>query len=277
MDAKMLVCGGCVGIFGARRRQLCKAAPNSVLEVEMARARRGSVGGGVLSRMQHDDVPGRRCCTLWPLHSFCALTLHFHPHVSRASDSHCSTQHCSNTTMRPSSSLVRAFARASAPRPFKASPAEHIPAPAKRLLHTCPLRTSPAKRPSPVLSRVRALPACRFESSSAAPTPPNTSTKAPESRLDREQIPSYELTFTCNVCKTRSSHRMSKQGYHKGTILISCPDCKNRHLISDHLKVRRASRHGESQDTDFRRYSQTSPSQSKILCEKRAISSREAR
>jgi protein import protein ZIM17 len=143
-----------------------------------------------------------------------------------------------NTTMRPSSSLLRALARASAPRPLKASPAEHIPAPAKRLLHTCTLRTSPVIRPSPVLSRARALAARRFESSSAAPTPPTTSTKAPESRLDREQIPSYELTFTCNVCKTRSSHRMSKQGYHKGTILISCPDCKNRHLISDHLKVR---------------------------------------
>jgi protein import protein ZIM17 len=137
--------------------------------------------------------------------------------------------------MRPSPSLLRAFARASAPRPLKASPAEHIPAPAKRLLHT--LRTSPATRPSPVLSRVRALPTRRFESTSAAPTQPSTSTKAPESRLDREQVPSYELTFTCNVCKTRSSHRMSKQGYHHGTILISCPDCKNRHLISDHLKV----------------------------------------
>jgi len=50
-------------------------------------------------------------------------------------------------------------------------------------------------------------------------------------------VPSYELTFTCKVCETRSSHRLSKQGYHKGTILISCPGCKNRHLISDHLKI----------------------------------------
>jgi hypothetical protein len=30
---------------------------------------------------------------------------------------------------------------------------------------------------------------------------------------------------------------MSKQGYHHGTILITCPGCKNRHLIADHLKV----------------------------------------
>jgi protein import protein ZIM17 len=138
-------------------------------------------------------------------------------------------------TMRPASSLLRTLARASAPHTLRLSPAEHIPTPAKRLLHS--LRTSPATRPSPVLSRVRALSAKRFESTSAPPSQSGVSTNAPESRLDRENVPSYELTFTCNVCKTRSSHRLSKQGYHKGTILISCPDCKNRHLISDHLKV----------------------------------------
>ncbi|KAF9634583.1 Signal recognition particle SRP14 subunit [Lasiodiplodia theobromae] len=45
------------------------------------------------------------------------------------------------------------------------------------------------------------------------------------------------MTFTCKVCETRSSHKISKQGYHHGTVLISCPGCKNRHLISDHLRV----------------------------------------
>jgi protein import protein ZIM17 len=53
----------------------------------------------------------------------------------------------------------------------------------------------------------------------------------------RPEVPSYEMTFTCKACSTRSSHRMSKQGYHHGTILITCPGCKNRHLIADHLKV----------------------------------------
>ncbi|KAH0289760.1 zf-DNL-domain-containing protein [Aureobasidium namibiae CBS 147.97] len=56
----------------------------------------------------------------------------------------------------------------------------------------------------------------------------------PESR---EEVPSYEMTFTCKACSIRSSHRMSKQGYHHGTILITCPGCKNRHLIADHLKI----------------------------------------
>ncbi|CAA9957288.1 Zf-DNL-domain-containing protein [Pyrenophora teres f. maculata] len=126
--------------------------------------------------------------------------------------------------MRSSSSLslLRAFARNTAPR--------HIPTPTSRLFHTP--RTC-AVRPSIVTARARITSFVRFESNTASPTSPN----APDSRLERDQVPSYELTFTCNVCKTRSSHRLSKQGYHHGTVLIQCPDCKNRHLISDHLKV----------------------------------------
>lgn len=30
---------------------------------------------------------------------------------------------------------------------------------------------------------------------------------------------------------------MSKQAYTKGTVLIQCPSCTVRHLISDHLKI----------------------------------------
>ncbi|KAF2743871.1 zf-DNL-domain-containing protein, partial [Sporormia fimetaria CBS 119925] len=66
---------------------------------------------------------------------------------------------------------------------------------------------------------------------------PEPSTTPPDSRLERDQVPAYELTFTCKKCSTRSSHRVSKQGYHHGTVLIGCPGCKNRHLISDHLKI----------------------------------------
>lgn len=45
------------------------------------------------------------------------------------------------------------------------------------------------------------------------------------------------IAFTCKKCDTRSSHTMSKQAYTKGTVLITCPGCKNRHLIADHLKI----------------------------------------
>ena len=30
---------------------------------------------------------------------------------------------------------------------------------------------------------------------------------------------------------------MSKHGYHHGSVLIACPSCKNRHVISDHLRI----------------------------------------
>lgn len=142
------------------------------------------------------------------------------------------TRICSKyTTMRSSSSLLRGIARSTAPRIARISHAERIQASSKRLFHTP--RTSAAIRPSPILSRARIPCTVRFESNAASPT----STNAPDSRLEREQVPSYELTFTCNACKTRSSHRLSKQGYHHGTVLIQCPGCKNRHLIADHLKV----------------------------------------
>ena len=58
-----------------------------------------------------------------------------------------------------------------------------------------------------------------------------------EEPLEPLKRPSYQLTFTCKPCQTRSSHEISKQGYHYGTVLITCPNCKNRHVISDHLKV----------------------------------------
>lgn len=49
--------------------------------------------------------------------------------------------------------------------------------------------------------------------------------------------PTYELTFTCVPCGSRSAHNVSKQGYHHGSVLITCPSCRNRHVISDHLNI----------------------------------------
>ena len=47
----------------------------------------------------------------------------------------------------------------------------------------------------------------------------------------------YQLSFTCVPCGYRSHHNVSKQGYHKGSTLITCPECRNRHVISDHLNI----------------------------------------
>lgn len=63
---------------------------------------------------------------------------------------------------------------------------------------------------------------------------PEAGNKTKIGQIDK---PSYQLTFTCKKCDTRSSHNVSKQAYHNGTVLIQCPSCKNRHLIADHLKV----------------------------------------
>ncbi|KAE8392125.1 DNL zinc finger-domain-containing protein [Aspergillus alliaceus] len=103
--------------------------------------------------------------------------------------------------------------------------------------------------PSPVLywSSVQiSLPAStplRHNSSSARPLTDQAADAArdaeneEQNRKRREQEPAYQITFTCKPCGERSSHRMSKQGYHRGTVVIRCPSCKNRHIISDHLNI----------------------------------------
>lgn len=74
-------------------------------------------------------------------------------------------------------------------------------------------------------------PSFRYNSSSSdAPK----STPIGQIKVDK---PSYHLQFTCKKCDTRSTHTISKQGYHHGTVLAQCPSCKNRHLIADHLKI----------------------------------------
>ncbi|KAK3941103.1 DNL zinc finger-domain-containing protein [Diplogelasinospora grovesii] len=53
----------------------------------------------------------------------------------------------------------------------------------------------------------------------------------------KRDAPQYHLTFTCLPCGDRSTHKVSKQGYHHGSVLITCPTCRNRHIISDHLQI----------------------------------------
>lgn len=67
--------------------------------------------------------------------------------------------------------------------------------------------------------------------------PASDAEKEEQNRIRREQEPAYQITFTCKPCGNRSSHRMSKHGYHRGTVLIRCPSCENRHVISDHLGI----------------------------------------
>jgi protein import protein ZIM17 len=96
------------------------------------------------------------------------------------------------------------------------------------------------RRPLPVqLSSLR-IARSQYSTEASRSTPPPTQAKSrshapPAPR--RPPQPEYEMTFTCKPCSTRSTHRVSKQGYHYGSVLITCPECKNRHVISDHLNV----------------------------------------
>ncbi|WYZ42570.1 hypothetical protein EsH8_VI_000269 [Colletotrichum jinshuiense] len=110
------------------------------------------------------------------------------------------------------------------------------------LRQACP-GASPIKR-SPILQAIQhqQLPlqptiAARFAHS--IPKPKNAreaETKSP-AQMRLESSPHYQLDFTCVPCDTRSRHKVSKQGYHHGSVLITCPSCRNRHVISDHLGI----------------------------------------
>lgn len=67
---------------------------------------------------------------------------------------------------------------------------------------------------------------------------PETSPETPAQEQSSErQEGAYELTFTCKPCKHRSAHHITHHGYFHGSVLITCPRCKSRHVISDHLKI----------------------------------------
>ncbi|KAI0482391.1 DNL zinc finger-domain-containing protein [Xylariaceae sp. FL0804] len=77
----------------------------------------------------------------------------------------------------------------------------------------------------------------------AIPKPPRPANQPQDQSPPADQKPRkllephYELTFTCVPCGHRSAHTVSKQGYHRGTVLITCPSCRNRHIISDNLNI----------------------------------------
>ncbi|KAI0538096.1 DNL zinc finger-domain-containing protein [Xylaria digitata] len=95
-------------------------------------------------------------------------------------------------------------------------------------------------RPYPRLPRTLQPVAHRFAHTIPKPTIPakGHGSSSPDPATPRKQLePHYQLTFTCVPCTNRSTHIVSKQGYHKGSVLITCPSCRNRHVISDNLNI----------------------------------------
>ncbi|KAF4943633.1 hypothetical protein FSARC_14869 [Fusarium sarcochroum] len=116
-----------------------------------------------------------------------------------------------------------------------------------RQLRPQPQRLSPFLR-APLIRSVANLQP--FRAAHTIPTPrsqtyakPNEKKaqtgEAPKSEGTRPEIKAshYQLSFTCVPCGHRSHHNVSKQGYHHGSTLITCPECRNRHIISDHLNI----------------------------------------
>lgn len=95
-----------------------------------------------------------------------------------------------------------------------------------------PLPWTPARK---VPDITRGLSSTRLYSTSSPTT--SSANKATPQNSEAEVPQIYQLVFTCTPCKERSSHNISKQGYHHGAVLITCPGCKARHVISDHLGI----------------------------------------
>ncbi|KAK3191515.1 hypothetical protein K4F52_002330 [Lecanicillium sp. MT-2017a] len=102
-----------------------------------------------------------------------------------------------------------------------------------RAAHTIP-------RPPPPSQRVKTPEEQAEQEEKQAQNPGWQPSEEPTSegeRPDAKNPAYYQLSFTCVPCSHRSHHNISKQGYHTGSILITCPSCRNRHVISDHLNI----------------------------------------
>ncbi|KAK2743294.1 hypothetical protein FQN55_007487 [Onygenales sp. PD_40] len=141
--------------------------------------------------------------------------------------------------MTSSRKIFQSLAARAAQTPFKSS-APRVPTFVTRRIDPI---TTPRYPPRSITPAFSSYLSCRFNSTTTRPPNPLTDSKParPEEAAQNEQRRAeeraFQITFTCRPCQHRSSHRISQHGYYKGTVLITCPECKNRHIISDHLNI----------------------------------------
>jgi mitochondrial protein import protein ZIM17 len=134
------------------------------------------------------------------------------------------------STSATSARLISASPIVAPLQPLRRSTPRQAPWPSTtffRAAHTIPKPppTSPSAEASSATPKTQTQTTSEFAAASEGERPP---VKNPDY---------YQLSFTCIPCDHRSHHNVSKQGYHRGSVLISCPNCRNRHVISDHLDI----------------------------------------